>query len=238
MWVSFLVILIVVALVSYTLGTHASQGNASSSTVQTSPGVLSSNNASQYTTTAPVTTIAVPPFPVNVSSVKYFITPSEAEEVIGKGSGSAYESTTPAQLNSTTLREYNISAIYQVNYNNSATNTPSKSYLAESIYLSPKSQQVYKLALNTSKFNFNSTFVDSIYHAVNSTNALNQTVDGMTYSFYSFIAPLPPSNSLATQTSVIGFRNDTFVFLTAFSTNTTVMYNATKLATLAASHLG
>ena len=237
MWGGFVIVLLVVAGVSYTLGAqHAAQSNGSGQQTSTPQSVLNSSSKYQSPTTVPAQPAPSPPTPINVSSVKYFITPAEAASIIGPGGNSAVASTTAPQLNSSFNQDYGVTGEYQAQFNNNATNTIIKSNLVEFIIVSTKSNSVYKLDLNSTVTSFTAAFLKSI-HATNSTQAVNQTADGMTYSFFSFTAPLPPMNHSATQTTVFGFKNNTFVSVQLFSSNTSSMANATHLASLAASHL-
>ncbi len=234
MWIGFVVVLLAVAAVSYTLGTHAATSSSSPQTTQIQQSTLNSSLQNGRATTIPPQ--PAPPTQISVNSVKYFITPAEAASIIGPGGSSAIASTTKAQLNSSFVQNYSISSEYQAQYNNNATNTIVKSNLAEFIIVSTKSNSIYALDLGSSKAAFNSTFLKGI-KSTNSTYVTNQTVDGMTYSFFSFVAPLPPANYSATQTTIFGFRNNTFASIQLFSTNTSRMANATQIASIAAAHL-
>jgi hypothetical protein len=234
-WILFVAALLIVAVVAYATGSHPSS-NSTNQNQQTSPGVVSSNYGSQQTTVPPQSNMS-PPTPVNISNVGYLLTPAEAASIIGAGGSVAFASTTPAQLDSPLFKNYSVTGEYEAQYNNNATNTQMKSSIVEIVYLSSKSPSIYKLVMNSSKATFNSTFFKTAYHATNSSYAINQTAGGMTYSFYGFAAPMPPANNSVTETVIVGFKNNSAVFVTLFRTNTTMISNATRVASIAAAHL-
>ena len=235
MWVALVIVVLIVAVVSYTAGTY-SASNSGKQNSQTAPSELNSSYGTQPVTTIMQESNMSLPTPVSVGSVKYFITPTEAASIIGQGGGTAFASTTPAQLNSPILQNYSIKGLYDVQYNNNATNTAIKGDLGESIAVTTKSKSLYEFTLGNSKPYFNSTYL-KLLGVTNSTYAINQTEGGMTYSFYSVVAPLPPANYLVTQTMLVGFKNNVTVLVQLGKTNTSSMFNVTQIAGIVAAHL-
>jgi hypothetical protein len=241
MWISLVIVVLVVAVVSYTAGTYASSnGNSGKQSVQTSPSVLNSSYGSQQPTTVQQTNMSLP-VRVNVSVVKYFVLPSEAASLIGPGSYSAYAAETPAQVKTAlsallpSSPAYNVSAEYIISYNTSSTKALGG--LQEMLLVSGQSGAVYSEGLNLYYNAFNKTLLDKNKNLTHVNVGINLTLSGMTYSFAEVSSTPIGANGVSQGFLMLGHTANVAVFAQVSELNATGPINATRVASIIAGHL-
>lgn len=240
-WIAFIAALLIVAVVSYTLGTHSvPAGNASQ---QQSPSVINSNYGSQQPTSSVLPQQNTTLTKINASSVSYFILPSQAQELLGPSNHTAYAATTPAQLGAAVPNvvpnglAYNVTTDYVILY--STTSTSVTGGLQELLFVTKQSKALYADGMNLYK---NIFFNESKYklnaNITNSSLGVNLTSGAMTYSYASFTSKLPTANALGESVILIGYSNNITAFVQVSLLNTTTPINQSKVASIVASRLG
>ena len=223
-------VIVVVAAAALLTGKPA----ASSTTTAAQAITLPSNQNVSVTTSINPKSL---PTQVGANASAYFITPAEAANIIGPGNSTAYEATTAAQLSSVVppeLANYSITGEYTIMYNSTSGNV----YRAINQLALATSQPkpLYGIVLSQYNDYFNDTFLTS-QGATNITDAVNSTIDGMTYSYSTITLAVPGTNDTGTQTVMFGYKNSSIGFLQITQINTTQMLNETSIAAVLAGHL-
>lgn len=238
-WIAFVVVLLIVAAASYTLGTHSVP--VSNTSPQQSSSVINSNYGSHPTSTIPPqqnTTLTK----INASSVSYFILPSQAQELLGPNNHTAYAATTPAQIGAAVPNVvpnglgYNITTDYTILYSTTSKNVTGG--LQELLFATKQSKALYADGMNLYR---NIFFNESKYklnvNITNSSIGVNLTSGAMTYSYASFTSKLPTANTLGESVILIGYSNNITAFVQVSLLNTTTPINQSKVASIVASRL-
>ena len=224
--------------------------SGTSSEPQLASSVLNSTGAS-----APQSTIPAPVnlTKINASSFPEFITPAQASIFIGNSiTYNALAATSQSQLSSTlpylipNSLNYGITGEHIIDYNSSLLASGQRRSLQELILSAPDAGSVYEDGISAYSRLFNGTAL-SLQGFTNVTVTPNAISGGFTYSASSFLfsdslsSPNSTSNSITPSRgagfAMLGFKNNTVVFLQLTIPNSSAAINTIQLASIISSDI-
>jgi hypothetical protein len=236
-------VVVIVAFVSYSFGVNAGSNSKTSATTS-----VNARNLSVLTTTPPPSSISYAyPTPINVSDYHGFITPTEANSLLGPSNHTAYAATNSSQLN-TTLSGlmpnnigYTITSEHIISYDSHATVNvsgvrESTGILQELLLESNSPQKVYAEGLNLYSDVFNLTSLRSNANLSDVNAQTNITLYNMTYSYSSYDAAQYGTNTMTNYIRILGFKGNTTAFV-SMAQPLGSSSNAIEVASAVASHI-